>query len=45
MSNFTNLGRTLTAAFCAILVSTTMVLGAVGPAQAGDATRIVRAIA
>lgn len=45
MANLTTIARTFTAAFCAILVSTTVVIGAVGPAQAGGTTQIVRAIA
>jgi hypothetical protein len=45
MTQFANIGRTLAAIACTIVLSTTMVLGAVGPAQAGSATPIVRAIA
>ncbi|WBH16368.1 hypothetical protein [Sphingomonas radiodurans] len=45
MTQFANIGRTLAAAACAIVLSTAMVLGAVGPAQTGSANPIVRAIA
>ncbi len=49
MTQFAQLGRTLAAIACTIVLSTTMVLGAVGPAQAGlgagSATPIVRAVA
>jgi hypothetical protein len=45
MTQFANLGRTLAAMACAIVLSTTMIVGAVGPAQAGSAIPIVRAIA
>ncbi len=49
MTQFANIGRTLAAIACTIVLSTTMVLGAVGPAQAGSgagtATAIVRAVA
>lgn len=49
MTKFADFGRTLAAIACTIALSTTMVLGAVGPAQAGSkggsATAIVRAIA
>ena len=50
MTHFTNIqfatiGRTLATIACTIVVSTTMVLGAVGPVQVGSATQIVRAVA
>ena len=45
MAQFTNIARTLTAGLFAIVLSTTMVLGAVAPAQTGSTTQIVRAIA
>lgn len=45
MTKFTDIGRTLAAIACSIVFSTAMVLGAVGPAQAGSAIPIVRAIA
>ncbi len=45
MTKFENIGRTLAAIACTIVFSTTMVLGAVGPAQAGTAGAIARAIA
>ncbi len=46
MTNFASLGRTLAAIACTIVFSTTMVVGAVGPAQAGSAaTPFVRVIA
>lgn len=45
MTQFANIGRTLAAIACTIVFSTTMVLGAVGPAQMGPASTIVRAVA
>ena len=49
MTNFASLGRTFAAIACTIVFSTTMVVGAVGPAQAGSGagsgTPLVRAIA
>jgi hypothetical protein len=46
MTKFENIGRTLAAIACTLVLSTTMVLGAVGPAAANNApAKIVRAIA
>ena len=49
MTQIAPLARTLAALACAIVFSTTMIIGAVGPAQAGSgagsATPIVRAVA
>lgn len=46
MTKFENIGRTLAAIACTLVLSTTMVLGAVGPATASDSPiKIVRAIA
>lgn len=45
MTKFANIGRTLAAVACTIVFSTTMVLGAIAPAQAGSAIPIVHASA
>ena len=46
MTNFANIARTFAAIVCTIVLSATMVLGAVGPATAGGQTaQIVRVLA
>jgi len=46
MTKFENLGRTLAALVCTIVLSTTLVVGAVGPATAaGQGAPIARILA